>query len=87
MNLQCLNSIGEGDQETVDHGLGSWRSRTHVGPEAVKRGQLDQEANILDGSGVGSLMCCKKTLLLVNIYKRQSLHNREEIAIRRVPIL
>ena len=58
VGLQGLNAIGQRDHKAVDHSLGGWGSRPQVGPEAVKRGQLDEKADILYGSRVGILMGC-----------------------------
>ena len=59
MDLHRLSGVGEGDQEAVDYGLGSWRSRPQESPDAVKRGQLDEKADILDGSSIGILLSCR----------------------------
>ena len=61
MNLRSLNGKAKGDQKTMDYGLGSRGSRTQVGPEAVKCGQLNKKTQILDNSSVEILTGWKKT--------------------------
>ena len=52
MNLRSLNGKAKGDQKIMDYGLGSRGTRTQVGPEAVKCGQLNKKTQILDNSSV-----------------------------------